>query len=382
MIRSYYFQLQLADVIKEELKHNFCWVSVELEPRYAYMMGKGKGWGKDGSDGEDKDSPAIIEKVVSIITVRNSRDALGEKGARIRLLQHKVNSYFGFSDSFLELFIERKEREYDSDDSDGQLFRKGKGRGKGKRKGKGYNEEEVEEEAEEPSIPKKAKPPKPKMPIRRYEVPQDFGPEQWMECAKRCAQLSKLLKEKKPFGPVQMLLGDPLRYGLRLWREYNLRAAPRRDPVVPDPKPWAPVDTSEFADWGVPVPDDWGAPCAADWGDLPTDPPAASISLTEEEKLAARAKRFGASTAEKVTSSLLLKDFGSDEDVHLNNLDLSSASCADVIEKLKEVRCFPSNVEPVLVLLPSGKELEPDFQMSKIPAGESLKFMALTRKNW
>ena len=75
---------------QEELKHNFCWVSVELEPRYAYMMGKGKGWGKDGSNGEDKDSPAIIEKVVSIITVRNSRDALGEKGARIRLLQHKA----------------------------------------------------------------------------------------------------------------------------------------------------------------------------------------------------------------------------------------------------------------------------------------------------
>ena len=87
-------------------------------------------------------------------------------------------------------------------------------------------------------------------------------------------RLSNLLKEKKTFGPVQMLLGDPLRYGLRLWREYNLRAAPRRDPVVPDPKPWAPVDTSEFADWGVPVPDDWGAPFAADWGDLPTDPPA------------------------------------------------------------------------------------------------------------
>ena len=35
---------------------------------------------------------------------------------------------------------------------------------------------------------RQAKPPKPKMPIRRYEVPQDFGPEQWMECAKRCAQ--------------------------------------------------------------------------------------------------------------------------------------------------------------------------------------------------
>jgi hypothetical protein len=28
----------------------------------------------------------------------------------------------------------------------------------------------------------------------------------------------------------------------------------------------------------------------------------------------------------QVTSSLLLKDFGSDEDVHLNNLDLSSAA--------------------------------------------------------
>lgn len=86
-------------------------------------------------------------------------------------------------------------------------------------------------------------------------------------------RLSKVLKEKNSFGPVQMLLGDPLRYGLRLWREYNLRSAPRRDPVVlPDPKPkgWAPVDTSEFPDWGVPVPDDW----LANWGDVPTDPPA------------------------------------------------------------------------------------------------------------
>lgn len=200
---------------------------------------------------------------------------------------------------------------------------------KGKGKGKGYNEEEVEE-AEEPSIPKKAKPPKPKVRVQRYEVPQDMGPEQWMDCAKRCAQLSALLKQEKTFAPVKMLLGDPLRYGLRLWREYNLRAAPRRDlELCPDSKPtqdpcaWDTLDTLDTGCW---VPDDWAAPSAADWGDLPTDPPAASISLTEEEKLAARAKRFGASTAEKVTSSLLLKDFGSDEDIYLDNLDLSSAA--------------------------------------------------------
>ena len=34
----------------------------------------------------------------------------------------------------------------------------------------------------------------------------------------------------------------------------------------------------------------------------------------------------------QVTSSLLLKDFGSDEDVHLDNLDLSSAA-ADLWSK-------------------------------------------------
>jgi len=148
---------------------------------------------------------------------------------------------------------------------------------------------------------------------------------------------------------------------------------------VPDPTPLEWETYSDTLEWGVPAAD-WGDVPTDPWGDVPTDPPAASMFLTEEEKLAARANRFGASTAEKVTSSLLLKDFGSDEDVHLDNLDLSSASCADVIEKLKEVRCFPSNVEPVLVLLPSGKQLEPDFHVSKIPAGESLKFMAVARR--
>ena len=84
------------------------------------------------------------------------------------------------------------------------------------------------------------------------------------EGARSKCRLSKLVKEEKTFAPVQMLLRDPLRYGLRLWREYNLRAAPRRDlQVSPDPKP-------AQDPW---VPDDWGMPCAADWGDLPTDPP-------------------------------------------------------------------------------------------------------------
>ena len=87
-------------------------------------------------------------------------------------------------------------------------------------------------------------------------------------------RLSKLLQEKKTFAPVQMLLGDPLRYGLRLWREYNLRAAPRRDPVVvPDPTPLEWETYSDTLEWGVPAAD-WGDVPTDPWGDVPTDPPA------------------------------------------------------------------------------------------------------------
>ena len=77
----------------------------------AYSKGKmikGKGKCKD----DEKELP---KKVVGIITVRNSRDALGEKGARIRLLQHKINGFFGFNEEFFDLFVQRREIEYDSD---------------------------------------------------------------------------------------------------------------------------------------------------------------------------------------------------------------------------------------------------------------------------
>lgn len=76
-------------------------------------------------------------------------------------------------------------------------------------------------------------------------------------------RLDLLLSNEKIFAPVQMLLQDPLRYGVRLWREYNLRAKPKQpgggqpgaQPGA-QPTPWDSVDDWGFAGYGA---DDWSA---------------------------------------------------------------------------------------------------------------------------
>ena len=67
MLRSYYFEEKVAEIIYEEVKRNFCGVSVE-----------GHG-----------------EEVAIIVACKRTRELLGEKGAGIRLLEHKVNFFFG-----------------------------------------------------------------------------------------------------------------------------------------------------------------------------------------------------------------------------------------------------------------------------------------------
>ena len=92
----------------------------------------------------------------------------------------------------------------------------------------------------------------------------DLEPEQWKDCALRSGKLNELLKNEKTFAPVQMILGDPVRYGVRLWREYNLRAAPQKAAALQAPNPTeVAADWGSFTDFAV---GDWGE-IAEDWGD-------------------------------------------------------------------------------------------------------------------
>ena len=73
-----------------------------------------------------------------------------------------------------------------------------------------------------------------------------------------------MLNDEKTFAPINMILRDPLRYGLRLWREYNMRAAPIEFMEIESPS-----DPSESEDIG----DDWGVGMHAgnDWPSPPQD---------------------------------------------------------------------------------------------------------------
>ena len=64
---------------------------------------------------------------------RNTRQALGDKGSRIRLIKHKLLQTFGFAEDFIEVFVERAEPNWDDID----LGLKGRGKGRGKGKGRG-----------------------------------------------------------------------------------------------------------------------------------------------------------------------------------------------------------------------------------------------------
>eukprot|EP00434_Breviolum_minutum_P015803 symbB.v1.2.013920.t1/scaffold996.1/size145880/1 len=279
MIRAYYFHEKATDVIKEELKKNFCSLSVEYG-RTSTTMTPGTKGGISYMAAVDRDKLSII------ITCRNTRDVIGEKGSRLRLLTHKINGCFGFNEDFVQLYVQKHGPLYDVEDVDDKVgARKGKGKG---RKGKGYvmDDGEEEEPIVQAKVNVKAKPP------QRHEVP-DFDSEQWKECAWRCAKLGEALKDEKTFAPINMILRDPLRYGLRLWREYNLRARPMEFREIESP-----LDLCETQDIGDEYIDEWsvGMDPSDGWGSPPQDLDwSAPVDLTEEQKKAARAKRFGAS---------------------------------------------------------------------------------------
>ncbi len=87
---------------QEELKKNFCSLSVEYGRT---STGKG-GKGYLGH----MDAVADRDKLCIIITCRNTREVIGEKGSRMRLLQHKINGCFGFNEDFVQLYVQAKQR--------------------------------------------------------------------------------------------------------------------------------------------------------------------------------------------------------------------------------------------------------------------------------
>ncbi|CAE7354287.1 unnamed protein product [Symbiodinium sp. KB8] len=74
-----------------------------------------------------------------IATVRNPRQALGEKGCEIKRVQHKLELTFGFPSGSVNMFVEREDRWRDMSYEEvmDRMAQKGKkGRGRGKAKGK------------------------------------------------------------------------------------------------------------------------------------------------------------------------------------------------------------------------------------------------------
>ena len=53
------------------------------------------------------------DKLSIIITCRNPREVIGEKGSRLRLLTHKINGCFGFNEDFVQLYVQKHGPLYD-----------------------------------------------------------------------------------------------------------------------------------------------------------------------------------------------------------------------------------------------------------------------------
>lgn len=86
--------------------------------------------------------------------------------------------------------------------------------------------------------------------------------------ARGTLRLGEALKDEKTFAPINMILRDPLRYGLRLWREYNLRARPMEFREIEPP-----LDLCETQDIRDEYIDEWsvGMDPSDGWSSPPQD---------------------------------------------------------------------------------------------------------------
>ncbi|CAE7834679.1 RPS3 [Symbiodinium sp. CCMP2592] len=329
-----------------------------------------------------------------IAVVRNTRQALGEKGCEIRRVQHKLELTFGFPSGSVQMYLEREDifKDMSLEEIEDRLAQKGKkGRGKGKVKGKeddsdgsgsdrekgkgrmqGRDEDSADAESvEEDPMPSrgyggkghtKHKPREPTTTQRR-EGDRLFTDEEHRKSLDRLLDIQARLEAKKHELPlVEEPMKQQYRYALRLWRELSLRIGP--SPPPPDvpvqiyggdalPSPFS-VPTGDWGadDWGAPSPLlDWGDPIAVDWASPPVDKGSAG----------------GASGAQV---SRKLHILGSSE---IQTLQLqASARVSDLLEQLREERGIPKKREIQLVLMPSGQVLDEDNPISGLPADEEL----------
>ncbi|CAE7402830.1 unnamed protein product [Symbiodinium microadriaticum] len=313
-----------------------------------------------------------------IATVRNPRQALGEKGCEIKRVQHKLELTFGFPSGSVNMFVEREDRWRDMSYEEvmDRMAQKGK-KGSSGGKGKGGNER-VQGRDEDPMPSRdliwalglrmqhggyggkghtKSKPRGPTTTQRR-EGDRLFTDEEHRKSLDRLLEIQARLTAKERELPlVEEPLKQQYRYALRLWRELSLRIGPSPPPpdvpvdlvYGPDASPLPPGDWGDL-DWGSPVLDDWGwgAPASGEWGADPVSDGGAS----------------GAQVSRK------LHILGSSE---VQALQLqASAKVSDLLEQLREERGIPKKREIQLVLMPSGQVLNEDNAISGLPADEEL----------
>ena len=194
--RSYYFLEKAAAILKKEWKGNYC--GLELQDRdYAQTLGYGKGKGKEKE--ETDRAKALPKRLNLIITVKNPRRALGDKGSNLLFLKHKIDLAFGFEEDFLSFYLQRYEREF-------KPMRKGKGNGK--LMDTDSENDERDEEVAAPKVTRQRTP--------RHEEP-DLSVEEWKECASRGARLNLLLDSGKEFFVAALSpLRDRMMYAMRL----------------------------------------------------------------------------------------------------------------------------------------------------------------------
>ncbi|CAE7562553.1 unnamed protein product, partial [Symbiodinium necroappetens] len=181
-----------------------------------------------------------------IATVRNPRQALGEKGCEIKRVQHKLELTFGFPSGSVNMFVEREDRWRDMSYEEvmDRMAQKGKkGRGRGKVKGKEEDDsdgsgssggkdkggnERVQGRDEDP------------MPSRglisgdpKFLIPGGdrlFTDEEHRKSLDRLLEIqvaclaARLTAKERELPLVEEPLKQQYRYALRLWRELSLRS--------------------------------------------------------------------------------------------------------------------------------------------------------------
>lgn len=313
----------------------------------------------DGCSGEDGSSGHFIIEV--IILAKRTREVLGEKGATIKYLQSKLDNFFGFHESKLELFAERF---YDSDDID-------------------LNGTPPYKASAEES---------------EYIQTLSASAEEWMEAARRWCKYQSNAEDIKL--KIHELLNRRPSYAFRLLREHALRAAPAED--------WG-------VDWGtLAAVHDRGAPVLADgkqkpaanegWGERAADagmdgssetgtefsseagkcsrPKPVSLASERASEVVSEAENvdgfeeflcdMGVAAVNGNCSKIVVTGFIDESDVW----EVTGPTVSDALQQIQRSQtAWPPNVTLRLALRPSGQLLANHARVANVPRGQRLALL-------